>query len=479
MTPRNDTPAGQDGGLLEALARVVGPKGLVTDPSDMAPYLVERRGLYQGAALALVKPATTEEVAGIVRLAVAAEVPVVPQGGNTGLVGGQVPGEDGRALLVNLGRMNRIRGIDLANDTLTAEAGCILAQVQAAAEEAGRLFPLSLGAEGSCQIGGNLSTNAGGIHVLRYGSMRNLVLGLEVVLPDGRVWDGLRALRKDNTGYDLKQLFIGAEGTLGIITAAVLRLFPLPAERATAFVGVGSVEAAVELLSRGQAAAGDVLDCVELLPRRGLEFTLRHVPQTADPLADPHPWYVLVELATGEAGRALGELLETLLAEAYEAGLVQDAAIAASEAQARDFWRLREEMSDAQRPEGGSIKHDVAVPVSEIPQFLERAIALVERIIPGVRPVPFGHLGDGNIHFNLSQPEGADPEAFLARWEEVNHAVHEIAVEMGGSISAEHGIGRMKVAENKHFKSAVEIELMARVKAALDPANIMNPGKIL
>ncbi|MEE8534983.1 MAG: FAD-binding oxidoreductase, partial [Kiloniellales bacterium] len=274
-------------------------------------------------------------------------------------------------------------------------------------------------------------------------------------------------------------LFIGAEGTLGIVTAAVLQLFALPAQRATAMVAVGTVEAAVELLSRARAAAGDVLDCVELLSRRGLEFSLKHVPDTADPLSDPHPWYLLIELATGDSGRALGEVLEALLAEAYEDGLVRDAAIAASEGQARDFWRLREELSEAQKKEGGSIKHDISVPISEIPRFLARATALVERMIPGVRPVPFGHLGDGNLHFNLSQPEGADREAFMARWEEINRAVHEIVVEMGGSISAEHGIGRLMVAENKHFKSAVEIELMARVKAALDPGNIMNPGKVL
>jgi D-lactate dehydrogenase (cytochrome) len=446
---------------------------------EMAPHLEELRGRYRGAALALVKPASTTEVAAVVSIAATAQVPVVPQGGNTGLVGGQVPPEDGRALLVNLTRMNRIRDLDPVDNTITVEAGCLLASVQAAAAEADRLFPLSLAAEGSCQIGGNLSTNAGGIHVLRYGNMRDLVLGLEVVLPDGRVWAGLRRLRKDNTGYDLKQLFIGAEGTLGIITAAVLRLYPAPAQKATAFIGLADVEHAMAILERARAVAGDQLDCVELMPRLGLEFTLRHIPDTSDPLGDPHPWYLLLELASGRAGDHLAETLEALLAEAFDDGLIADAALAASAAQAAAFWRLREGMSEAQKPEGGSIKHDISVPVSRIPAFLARAIPLVEDMIPGVRPVPFGHLGDGNLHFNLSQPEDGDREVFLDRWEEINRAVHELVVEMGGSISAEHGIGRMKVEELKHFKSAVELELMARVKAALDPDNLMNPGKVL
>jgi D-lactate dehydrogenase (cytochrome) len=470
---------GHDSALIDAIAKAVGAKGLVTDPGEMAPHLEELRGRYRGAALALVKPASTTEVAAVVSIAATAQVPVVPQGGNTGLVGGQVPPEDGRALLVNLTRMNRIRDLDPVDNTITVEAGCLLANVQAAAAEAERLFPLSLAAEGSCQIGGNLSTNAGGIHVLRYGNMRDLVLGLEVVLADGRVWDGLRRLRKDNTGYDLKQLFIGAEGTLGIITAAVLRLYPAPAQKATAFIGLADVEHAMAILERARAVAGDQLDCVELMPRLGLEFTLRHIPDTSDPLGDPHPWYLLLELASGRAGDHLAETLEALLAEAFDDGLIADAALAASAAQAAAFWRLREGMSEAQKPEGGSIKHDISVPVSRIPAFLARAIPLVEDMIPGVRPVPFGHLGDGNLHFNLSQPEDGDREVFLDRWEEINRAVHELVVEMGGSISAEHGIGRMKVEELKHFKSAVELELMARVKAALDPDNLMNPGKVL
>ena len=479
MAKTSKTGRDGDGALIGAIAKAVGEKGLVTDPGEMAPHLEELRGRYRGAALALVKPASTAEVAEVIRLAAAAKMPIVPQGGNTGLVGGQVPPEHGRALLVNLSRMNRIRRLDPVDNTITVEAGCLLASVQAAAAEAERLFPLSLAAEGSCQIGGNLSTNAGGIHVLRYGNMRELVLGLEVVLPDGRVWDGLRRLRKDNTGYDLKQLFIGAEGTLGIITAAVLRLFPAPVQKATAFIGLTQVEHAMAILERARAVAGDQLDCVELMPRLGLEFTLRHIPDTTDPLGDPHPWYLLLELASGKAGDHLAETLEALLAEAYDDGLIGDAALAASAAHRAAFWRLREGISEAQKPEGGSIKHDISVPVSRIPEFFARAIPLVEEMIPGVRPVPFGHLGDGNLHFNLTQPEGGDREAFLDQWEDVNRAVHELVVEMGGSISAEHGIGRMKVEELKHFKSAVEIELMARVKAALDPDNLMNPGKVI
>ena len=479
MAKTSKTGRDGDGALIGAIAKAVGEKGLVTDPGEMAPHLEELRGRYRGAALALVKPASTAEVAEVIRLAAAAKMPIVPQGGNTGLVGGQVPPEHGRALLVNLSRMNRVRSLDPVDNTITVEAGCLLASVQAAAAEAERLFPLSLAAEGSCQIGGNLSTNAGGIHVLRYGNMRELVLGLEVVLPDGRVWDGLRRLRKDNTGYDLKQLFIGAEGTLGIITAAVLRLFPAPVQKATAFIGLTQVEHAMAILERARAVAGDQLDCVELMPRLGLEFTLRHIPDTTDPLGDPHPWYLLLELASGKAGDHLAETLEALLAEAYDDGLIGDAALAASAAHRAAFWRLREGISEAQKPEGGSIKHDISVPVSRIPEFFARAIPLVEEMIPGVRPVPFGHLGDGNLHFNLTQPAGGDREAFLDQWEDVNRAVHELVVEMAGSISAEHGIGRMKVEELKHFKSAVEIELMARVKGALDPDNLMNPGKVI
>ncbi|MFQ6017382.1 MAG: FAD-binding oxidoreductase [Kiloniellaceae bacterium] len=465
--------------LLARFAAVVGAKGLITDPAEMAPHLVERRGRYRGAASCVVKPGTTREVAEVVRICAGAGVAIVPQGGNTGLVAGGIPFEDGGSVIVNLGRMNRIRDIDPVNDTITVEAGCILQRVQEAAADVDRLFPLSLGAEGSCQIGGNLSTNAGGIRVLRYGNMRDLVLGLEVVLPDGRIWDGLRALRKDNTGYDLKQLFIGAEGTLGIITAAVLKLSPRPKDKASALAAVRDVAAAVELLARVRSAAGEAVTSFELIPRIGLDFALEHVADIEDPLAERHHWYVLIELTASTGYGGLRESLEAVLAGAYQDGLVPDATLAASEAQAAAFWRIREALVEAQTFEGGSIKHDIAVPISAVPAFIARASAAVEALVPGIRPLPFGHIGDGNIHFNLSQPEGADRGAYLARWDEVSRAVHEIAVALKGSISAEHGIGHMNLEQNLRHKSAVEIELMQRIKAALDPGNIMNPGKVV
>ncbi len=474
---QDETSPGDD--FLSQIKAVVGDKGLVTNPEAMAPHLSELRGRFHGQAKCIARPGSTAEVAAVVRLCAEAGAPIVPQGGNTGLVAGGIPFEDGQAVVLNLGRMNRIRAVDPANDTITVEAGCILHAVQQAAAAADRLFPVSLGAEGTCQIGGNISTNAGGIQVLRYGNMREQVLGLEVVLPDGRVWDGLRALRKDNTGYDLKQLFIGAEGTLGVITAAVLRLYPQPRAQATAFAAVRDLDAAVALLGRLRAAVGDVVTSFELFPRRGIDLALAYVPGTQDPLAGRHDWCVLMELTATGGSDDLGESLEAALAAAHEDGLVPDATVAASQAQADALWRLRESMVEAQKSAGGSIKHDVAVPVSAVPAFIARASAAVAALIPGIRPIPFGHLGDGNIHFNLSQPEGADRAAYLARWDEVNRVVHDIVAEFSGSISAEHGIGRMKVAENRHYKSAVEIELMQRVKAALDPQGIMNPGKVV
>ena len=463
--------------LRAQILRVVGDKGVIAGADDMAPYLVEPRGRYRGATPFVVRPASTDEVATVVRLCAAARVPIVPQGGNTGLMAGGIPFEGGEEILVNLGRMKRIRDIDPVDYSLTAEAGCVLQDLQAAADAVDRLFPLSLGAEGSCQIGGNISTNAGGVQVLRYGNTRELVLGLEVVLPDGQVWDGLRRLRKDNTGYDLKQFFIGAEGTLGIVTAAVLRLFPKPRETATAFAALRDVAAAVELLARTRAAVGEVVTSFELIPRRGLDFAIRHVAGVSDPLSEPHAWYALVELSAGAGG--LGEALEGVLAQAYEDGLVPDATLAASAAQAQDFWRIREGLVEGQKFEGGSIKHDVSVPVSEVPAFMARATAAVEALIPGIRPVAFGHIGDGNIHFNLSQPKDADTATYLARWEEVNRLVHDVVREFEGSISAEHGIGRMKIEENRRLKPTLDIQLMRQVKAALDPHNLMNPGKVV
>ncbi|MEX0696946.1 MAG: FAD-binding oxidoreductase [Dongiaceae bacterium] len=465
--------------LRAGIESAVGPKGWTDAPDEMAPHLVDLRGLYRGRAALLVRPGSAAEVAEVVRLCAAARVPIVPQGGNTGLVGGATPHEHGGEILLSLARLDRIRSIDALDYTMTVEAGCILRRVQEAAAAADRLFPLSLGAEGSCQIGGNLSTNAGGIAVLRYGNARELVLGLEVVLPDGRIWDGLRSLRKDNTGYDLKQLFIGAEGTLGIITAAVLKLFPRPHERITAFAAIDALPAALELLSRCRTASGDAVTSFELIPRLGLDLALRHVAGTTDPLAGRHAHYLLIELSASAPGSGLRERLEGLLAQAMADGLVRDATLADSEAASRRLWRVREAIVEGERAEGASVKHDVSVPVSRVPRFIELASRRVEDALPGVRPMAFGHLGDGNVHFNLIQPAGADPRAFLDRREALSRIVHDTAVELGGSISAEHGLGRLKRDEIRRYKPAVELDMMRRIKAALDPDDIMNPGKVV
>jgi D-lactate dehydrogenase (cytochrome) len=464
---------------LDRIKQVVGPKGWIADPAEIEPYLLEWRGLFHGNTKLVVRPASTAAIAEVVKICAAARLPIVPQGGNTGLMGGGVPWEDGRSIVLSLTRMNRIRAIDALNFTMTAEAGCILADLQKAADAQDRLFPLSLGAEGTCRIGGNLSTNAGGVGVLRYGNARELALGLEVVLADGTVWDGLRGLRKDNTGYDLKQLFIGAEGTLGIITAATLKLFPKPREQETAFVAFADVRDVMDAFARARAASGDQLTAFELIPRFGLEIAMKHVPGVVDPLAAVHPWYALLEVSSSQAGGGLKDALERFLADAMDSGLVKDGTIAASAAQAREIWRIREGIVEGQIPEGGSIKHDVSVPVSRVADFIETASAAVAAALPGVRPVAFGHVGDGNIHYNLSQPVGADRAAFLARWAEMNRIVHDIVDRLGGSISAEHGIGRLKRDELAHYKPAAALDLMRRVKRALDPDNIMNPGKIV
>ncbi len=464
---------------LQRIAAAAGPGGALTDPADIAPYLAEERGLFRGATALVARPADTEAVAAVVRACAEAGVAVVPQGGNTGLVGGAVPPENGAAVLLNLGRMRRIRALDPVEMTATVEAGCVLAEVQRAAADAGCLFPLSLGAEGSCQIGGNLATNAGGVNVLRYGNARDLVLGLEVVLPDGRVWNGLKRLRKDNTGYDLKQLFIGAEGTLGVITAAVLRLFPAPAETATALAAVEDLDAVLPLLARLRAASGDTVTAFELIPRLGLEMGARHVSGVADPFAAPHAQYCLIELASARPDGGLRDVLEDALSAAIAEGAVSDAVIAASLEQRAGLWRIREALPEAQKHEGGSIKHDVSVPVAAVPDFIRAATAAVTAAMPGIRPVPFGHVGDGNIHFNLSQPPAMDRAAFLAEWERMNRIVHDIVAAMDGSISAEHGIGRLKRAELAHYGDPVALDLMRRLKAALDPQGIMNPGKIV
>ncbi|WP_246104966.1 FAD-binding oxidoreductase, partial [Rhodoligotrophos appendicifer] len=464
--------------LLARFAAIVGPAHALAAPADQAPYLTEWRDLYVGVTPLVLLPGSTAEVSAILALAHETNTAIVPQSGNTGLVGGQIPDRSGTQILLSLKRLNRIRDIDPLDNSMIVEAGCVLATVQAAAADVGRLFPLSLGAEGSCMIGGNLSSNAGGINVLQYGNARALVLGLEVVLADGRIWHGLRRLKKDNTGYDLKQLFIGAEGTLGVITAAALKLWPLPTDRATAFAALPSPEAALQLLNLGQGLSGGRLTAFELLPRIGLDYVIRHAA-AVDPFPERYPWYVLLELSGGEATGTLKNTLETILEQAFERVLIEDAIPAQSDAQRQEFWRIRETMSEVQKHEGGSIKNDVAVPVSKVPAFLARATAAVEALVPGCRPVPFGHLGDGNIHFNVSQPLGAEKSVFLEAWEEMADAVNAIVLDLGGSISAEHGIGAMKRAKMAAIKSPVELEMMQGLKQLFDPKGILNPGKLL
>ncbi|WAC27214.1 FAD-binding oxidoreductase [Ancylobacter sp. SL191] len=465
-----------DAALLAALAQRIGAAHVLTDPSDMASYLREERGLYHGQAPAVLRPGSTEEVAFVVEACAQAGVPIVPQGGNTGLVGGQMPfGE----VLVSLARLDRVRAVDPVDMTMTVEAGCILDTVHKAAEEVGCLFPLHIASQGSCRIGGNLSSNAGGTAVLRYGNAKDLVLGLEVVLADGRVWNGLKRLRKNNAGYDLKQLFLGTEGTLGLITAAVLKLFPQPAQRTTAFLAVPDPASALALLKRLRGEAGDALTTFELMAAFGVETVLAHMPGTVRPLTERYDWYVLAELSAPTRAFDLGALMEETLGAAMEAGEVLDAVIAASEAQAANLWRLREDMSEAQKHEGGSIKHDVSVPVSRVPEFLERALPACMAALPGLRPCPFGHVGDGNIHFNLSQPVGLEKAAFLGMWETFNRIVHDIVTDMDGSIAAEHGIGILKREELAHYADPVALDLMHRVKTALDPQGLLNPGKVL
>ncbi|MEM8743467.1 MAG: FAD-binding oxidoreductase [Pseudomonadota bacterium] len=465
--------------VIDQFVSIVGSANAIRDPNDMDGYLAEMRHLYVGKSALVLRPGSTEEVSQVLKLANDSRVAIVPQGGNTGLVGGQIPFDAGNEVILSLSRMDRIRSIDPDSDTMTVDAGVILEQAQLAAEKVNRLFPLSLASEGSCQIGGNLSTNAGGTAMLAYGNARDMVLGLEVVLADGRIWDGLRALRKDNTGYDLKDLFIGAEGTLGIITGAVLKLYPNPAERATAFVGLKSVSDAGRFFSLARETAGNELTGFEILPRFGLEMVLKHGHDARDPLAERHDWYVLIELSGREADGACATRLEGILEQAFEQELVTDAALASSLSQRNDFWRLRELMSEVQGLEGGSIKHDVSVPIASIPEFIERANNLVTRMIPNSRPVPFGHYGDGNIHYNLSQPVEMEKDAFLAQWDAVVAGVHEIVLDLNGSISAEHGIGRMKRETLRKVKADVELEMMRKIKASFDPNGILNPGKVL
>jgi FAD/FMN-containing dehydrogenase len=456
--------------LQHLLGEIVGAGNVLTAPEDTKPYFTDWRRQYSAAAECVVRPASTREVAAVMALCAREGIAVVPQGGNTGLVGGSVPTGERREIVLSLNRMNRIRAIDVLNDTATVEAGCVLAAVQRAAEDVGRLFPLSLAAEGSCQIGGNLSTNAGGVNVLRYGTAREQVLGLEVVLPDGRVWDGLRALRKDNTGYDLKQLFLGAEGTLGIITAAVLRLFPKPTATVTAWIALDSPRAAVELLALLRERIGDRLSAFELLSRACLEAVLAHSGDVHDPLTTVHPWYVLAEFGDSGASDLLRERIESVLGDCAERGALRDAAIAQSLEQTRGLWRIRETIPEAQFT---NVKHDISVPVSKIPEFIDRAGKALELFFGRIPIYCFGHVGDGNLHYNV----GSD--ALMPRREEVSRIVYDTLDAFGGSISAEHGIGQLKREEIRRHKDPLELELMRALKRTLDPKGLMNPGKVL
>jgi FAD/FMN-containing dehydrogenase len=461
--------------LIAEFRAIVGDKYAVTDAADIAPYVTEERDLFHGRSPLVLRPGSTAEVSAICKLASAHKIALVPQGGNTGLVGGQTPhhGE----VVVSLRRLDKIREIDPASNTMTCEAGVVLQIAQARAAEVDRLFPLSLGAEGSCTIGGNLSTNAGGTTALAYGVAREMALGLEVVLADGRVLNLLSKLKKDNTGYDLRNLFIGAEGTLGIITAATVKMFPKPRAIETAYVGLKSPAEALKLLSLSQNEAAGTLTSFELLSEVAVDFSIRHGIDVRDPLTSKHRWYVLMELSSPRDDA--GATLEAILAKAMEDGIVDDAVIAANLSQRQAFWKLRDEMSAAQKPEGGSIKHDISVPVAAVPDFIAEADAAVVKLIPGSRPVPFGHLGDGNIHYNVSQPVGGNTADFMNQWHEVNKVVFDIVRKMGGSISAEHGIGVLKRDELPDVKDKTAIELMRAFKAMLDPNGIMNPGKVL
>jgi len=465
--------------VRERLAAVLGPRGLLLEPAAIAPYAADWRGLFPSSAAAVLRPASTAECAAAVRICAEAGLKIVPQAGNTSLVGGATPLGRGDEVILSVARMNRILAIDPVDLTMEVEAGAVLAEVRKAAEAVGCLFPLSLSAEGTARIGGLIGTNAGGNTTLRYGNMREQVLGLEIVLADGSVLDLMRRLRKDNTGYALRQIFVGAEGTLGVVTRAVLRLLPAHTERAVAVAGVASVEAALDLLGQVRRRVGCWLDAFELMDRFGVSLVLRHIPGTQDPLAEPHPHYCLIELASAGTDGGLRETLEAVLAEAIEDGTVRDATLAESEAQRRALWRLREEHAEAQKREGASVKNDVSVPISRIPDLLREGTAAVRAIVPDVRPCAFGHLGDGNIHFNFSRPESMEDKRFLALWDEIVAAVNGVVRSLGGSFSAEHGIGRLKATTLAEWRAGPELDVMRRLKAALDPAGVFNPGKVV
>ncbi|HEX5005824.1 MAG TPA: FAD-binding oxidoreductase [Hyphomonadaceae bacterium] len=462
--------------FIARLTEALGPKGVSTDAHEIEPHLQDWRGRWKGATPVLVKPASTEEAAKAMALCAEYGLPVTPQGGNSGMVNGSIPQGE---VLISLKRMNKVRAVDVLNDSMTLEAGVVLTRAQEIADENGRLFPLALGAQGVATIGGLISTNAGGVAVLRYGMMRDLVLGIEAVLPDGRIWNGLRGLRKDNTGYDLKQLFIGAEGTLGLVTAATLKLFPKPAVREIAWAVLESPSQAVELLAKAKAASGGAVTGFEIVSDFALGLVLKHIPDTRDPLPSEAPWRVLIELSLPRAEGAR-DMMEQLLGDAIEAGIVADAAIAETEGQKALFWKIRENIAVAEKAHGKALKHDVSVPVSRVPEFVERGAKLAQSIVPGVDVIAFGHVGDGNIHFNITPPKGADQDAFVDRdGLPISKAIHDLIVELNGSISAEHGIGRLKRDELAWRKSPVEIEMMRAVKKALDPEGRMNPGRVL
>jgi FAD/FMN-containing dehydrogenase len=465
--------------FIENCCTAIGAAYVITDSADMVSYLTDWRQRFTGKALAIVKPGSTEEVAAIVRLCNTHGVPIVPQGGNTGLVLGSVPDDSGTAVVLSLTRLNRIRALDTINNTMTVEAGCILENIQNAATEAKRLFPLSLAAEGSCTIGGNLATNAGGTAVLRYGNSRDLCLGLEVVTPQGEIWSGLRGLRKDNTGYDLRDLYIGAEGTLGIITAAVLKLFPQPKAELTALAALPSADHALQLLTLAQTHCGASLTGFELMSDFCLQLVAKHYPQMRLPFQDQHPQYVLLELSDSESEEHATHMLENLIEAALEQEIIVDAVLAASIAQSKALWNLREHIPLAQAEEGKNIKHDISIPIARIGEFIRVTDALLQATFPGCRMVTFGHLGDGNLHYNVSPPENSSDLAFIEKQEAVNHVVHDSVNQFDGSISAEHGLGALKRTEVLRYKSEIEMNLMRTIKRALDPLNLMNPGKVV
>lgn len=465
--------------LISRFTSLVGEKNTLTADDDLSHYTHENRGLFIGNTPIVLKPANTQEVSAIVKLAQETGTPIVPQGGHTGHVGGAVPDESGDQIVLSLERMSAIREVDLDSNVIVCDAGCVLENIQNAADSHERLFPLALGSQGSCQIGGNISTNAGGTGVLAYGNTRQLVMGLEVVLPSGKIWDGMRRLKKDNTGYDLKNLFVGAEGTLGIITGAVLKLFPKPRGTAVAFCGLDNPELGLELFKRCNEAAGSALTAFELMARTPVMFTLRNFPAIRNPLEDIYPWQVLVEVSSSRSEEDASQILQDVLEAAFEDEIIVDASLAASIAQQKEFWNLRETMPVAQVPEGGSMKHDVSVPIYRVPEFLTRADEVILRELPDARICAFGHLGDGNIHYNISQPEGVDKAPFMARQPEINILIHDLILEMDGSVSAEHGVGRLKRDLIARTKDPVEMEMMRSLKQALDPKLIMNPGKVI